>query len=143
MKEFGVGVRDQVGAIGGAPFVMALETAYRHRRPVVYEEMLPKAKPSISYPFRILAFHVTTVQADRRVDTAACRRLSRTLVSSALRPSACIAWVSRVQCGLARRSFSASGAESASIAFAVSRKNQRSTTHRRTLRRRYLTGGYR
>jgi hypothetical protein len=59
------------------------------------------------------------------VDTEACRRLSRAVVSSATRPGACVACVWRIQCGLARRSFSARGAWSASMALAASRKNRR------------------
>jgi len=40
------------------------------------------------------------------VDSEACRRLSRTVVRSTPRSSTKAAWVCRIQCGLARRSFS-------------------------------------
>ena len=41
------------------------------------------------------------------VDTKACRKLSITVVSSAPLAKACVAWVCLIQCGLARRNFSA------------------------------------
>ena len=53
------------------------------------------------------------------VDTEACRKLSLTVVSSAPLAKACVAWVCLIQCGLARRNFSAVFGDSASIASAV------------------------
>lgn len=59
----------------------------------------------------------------------ACRRLSRTVVSSAPRASACVACVWRIQCGLARRSLSAVIGLSASITSATFRKKRRKMLH--------------
>lgn len=61
----------------------------------------------------------------------ACRRLSCTVVSVAPLVSAWVAWVCRIQCGVARRSFWTSIGSSASITSAAVRKNRRSISLRR------------
>ena len=65
------------------------------------------------------------------VDTEACRKLSLTVVSSAPLAKACVAWVCLIQCGLARRNFSAVFGDSASIASAVVVKKRLVTSHSR------------
>ena len=63
------------------------------------------------------------------IDTDAWRRLSLTVVSSAPRAKACVACVWRIQCGLARRSFSAVAGLSAAITSATFRKKRCMTAH--------------
>ena len=65
------------------------------------------------------------------VETDACLKLSRTVVSAAPRASAWVAWVCRIQCGLARRNFSANSESAGSNSTAANRKNLFMIAHRR------------